>query len=44
MIKDYACFVGEFVIMPGEDELLALAKGADRIMEGKEEAHIYGEE
>ena len=44
MIKDYAGFIGEFVIMPGEDELLALAKGAERILEGKEEAHIYGEE
>ena len=30
--------------MPGEDELLALAKGADRIMEGEETAHVYGEE
>ena len=44
MIKDYAGFIGEFVIMPGEDELLALAKGADRIIEGKEAANIYGEE
>ena len=44
MIKDYAGFIGEFVIMPGEDELLALAKGADRIMEGKENANVYGEE
>ena len=44
MIKDYAGFIGEIVIMPGEDELLALAKGADRIMEGKEAANIYGEE
>lgn len=43
MIKDYAGFIGEFVIMPGEDELLALAKGADRIMEGKETANVYGE-
>ena len=30
--------------MPGEDELLALVKGAERIMEGKEAANIYGEE
>ena len=44
MIKDYAGFVGEFVIMPGEDELLALAQGADRILEGEETASIYGEE
>ena len=44
MIKDYAGFIGEFAIMPGEDELLALAKGVDRIMEGKENANVYGEE
>ena len=44
MIQDYAGHIGKFVIMPGEDELLALAKGAERILEGKEEAHIYGEE
>ena len=44
MIKDYAGFIGEIVIMPGEDELLALAKGVDRIMEGKENANVYGEE
>lgn len=43
MIRGYAGHIGEFIIMPGEDELGALAKGAVRILEGKEEAHIYGE-
>lgn len=43
MIREYAGHIGEFIIMPGEDELGALAKGAVRILEGKEEAHIYGE-
>ncbi len=41
MIKSYAGHLGEFVIMAGEDELEALAAGADRIMKGKEEARIY---
>ena len=44
MIKGYAGFIGEFIVMPGEDELLALAKGAERILEGKEKANIYGED
>lgn len=43
MIRDYAGHIGEFILMPGEDELEALAKGAERIMSGKETAHIYGE-
>lgn len=43
MIRGYAGHIGEFIIMPGEDELEALAKGANRILEGKELAHVYGE-
>lgn len=41
MVKDYAGHIGKFVIMPGEDELLALASGADRILKGEEEGRIY---
>ena len=41
MIKDYAGHIGEFVIMPGEDELEALAGGATRIMQGLEEGREY---
>ena len=41
MIKEYAPHIGEYVIMPGEDELLALASGADRILRGEEEERIY---
>ena len=41
MIKDYAGHIGTFVLMPGEDELEALANGAARIMSGKEEAREY---
>lgn len=41
MIMDYASHIGDFTLMPGEDELFALASGANRILEGKEEASIY---
>ena len=41
MIKDYAGHLGEFVMMPGEDELEALAAGASRILEGQEEVRVY---
>ncbi len=41
MIKEYAPHIGEYVVMPGEDELLALASGADRILRGEEEERIY---
>ena len=41
MIKEYAGHIGEFVIMPGEDELEALAGGAARIMRGEEEGREY---
>ena len=43
MVRVYAGHIGEFVLMPGEDELGALAKGAERILRGEETAHIYGE-
>ncbi|MBQ4650410.1 MAG: butyrate kinase [Firmicutes bacterium] len=41
MIMDYAAHIGPFTLMPGEDELFALASGANRILEGKEEASVY---
>ncbi len=41
MIRDYAGHIGEFIIMAGEDELFALAKGANRILEGMEDANIF---
>ena len=41
MIKDYAGHIGTFVLMPGEDELEALAAGAARIMRGEEEGREY---
>ncbi len=41
MIQNYAGHIGKFVVMAGEDELLALAAGADRILKGEEEARVY---
>ena len=41
MVREYAGHIGEFIIMAGEDELDALAKGADRILAGKEDANIF---
>ena len=41
MVREYAGHIGEFVLMPGENELEALAKGAQRILNGEEEGRIY---
>lgn len=41
MVREYAGHIGEFIVMAGEDELDALVKGAERILAGKEEAHIF---
>ena len=41
MIEEYAGHIGRFVIMPGEDELAALAGGARRILSGEEEANVF---
>lgn len=41
LIREYAGHIGEIVIMPGEDELGALAKGAERILSGEEYAMIF---
>ena len=41
IIMDYAAHIGPFTLMPGEDELFALANGANRLVEGKEEVKIY---
>ena len=34
-------FIADFTVYPGEDELLALAQGALRVMNGEEEAKVY---
>lgn len=40
-LKDYAGFVAPFTVYPGEDELLALAQGALRVLNGEEEVMKY---
>lgn len=40
-LKERAGFIAPFTVYPGEDELLALAQGAIRVMTGEEEAMIY---
>ena len=40
-LKKMCGWIADFVIYPGEDELLALAQGALRVLKGEEEACIY---
>lgn len=40
-VTKYAQHVGKIIVLPGEDELLALAKGTYRIITGEEKAHIF---
>ena len=40
-IAEYVSFVAPVTVYPGEDELLALAQGAIRVMNGEEEVKIY---
>ena len=40
-IKERVSFIAPVTVYPGEDELLALAQGALRVMNGEEEAGIY---
>lgn len=40
-LKDYAEWIAPFTVYPGEDELLALAQGALRVLKGEEEAKAY---
>lgn len=41
MIEAYAGHIGNFVVMAGEKEMEALAEGAVRMLQGKEEAKEY---
>lgn len=41
MVKEYAGHIGQIILMPGEDELGALAAGADRILKGEEEGRLF---
>lgn len=40
-IKERTSWIADFKIYPGEDELLALAQGAIRVLDGEEESKIY---
>lgn len=41
MVKERTSFIGDIIVMPGEEEMLALAEGVLRVMSGEEEAKIY---
>lgn len=43
-ISEYVGFIAPVELVPGEDEMLALAQGALRVVEGKEIAKIYENE
>ncbi len=43
-ISEMVSFIAPVELVPGEDEMLALAQGALRIVNGKEKAKIYEEE
>ncbi len=40
-LKEKLGFIADFTVYPGEDELLALAQGALRVINGEEEAQVY---
>lgn len=40
-IKERAGWIADIVVYPGEDELLALAQGAIRVLNGEEEVKVY---
>ena len=40
-LKERAEWIAPFTVYPGEDELLALAQGALRVLKGEEEAKNY---
>ena len=40
-IEEYVGFLAPVRVYPGEDEMLALAQGAMRVLTGKETAKVY---
>ena len=40
-IEEYVGYLAPVHVYPGEDEMLALAQGAMRVLSGKEEAKVY---
>ena len=43
-ISEYVGFIAPIEVVPGEDEMLALAQGALRVLKGEEEPKIYEKE
>lgn len=41
LIRERVAYIAEVVVYPGEDELLALAEAANRVLTGEEEAILY---
>jgi len=41
-VKGHVAWLGPVAVYPGEDELLALAEGAERVLSGEEAALAYG--
>ena len=40
-LKEYIEFLGKIIIIPGEEEMQALANGVLRVLNGEEEAQEY---
>lgn len=43
LLFPYISFLGKIFVMPGEEEMLALAEGAVRVLRNEEQPKIYGE-
>lgn len=43
-VEEMVSFIAPFHVVPGEDEMLALAEGANRVLSGEEIAKIYEKE
>ena len=41
MVKEYAGFIAPIEVLPGENEMEALAFGGLRLLRGEEQPHIY---
>lgn len=41
LIKDRISFLGKIILLPGEDEMIALAQGSLRVLRGEEQPLIY---
>ena len=42
MIEERVKFIADVKVYPGEDEMIALAQGALRVLNKEEEAKVYG--